>query len=151
MFDEHTWTSAGATTQPASDETTEQWHLKQAEAYDARNDIAQSIQRSWAQLESMIPTRGNSLIVMNALNWPRSGWLEADLPADDAIVEDATGRPVPTEVLRVEPGTLLPGFGGKTLRVRYRADNVPSLGYKVFSVVAPLRRLRFQRRSRSKR
>ena len=136
MFDEHTWTSAGATTQPASDETTEQWRLKQAEVYDARNDIAQSIQRSWAQLESMIPTRGNSLIVMNALNWPRSGWLQVDLPADDSIVDSATGKPIPTEVLRVEPGTSLPGFGGKTLRVRYRADNVPGFGYKVFSVVS---------------
>jgi alpha-mannosidase len=135
MFDEHTWTSAGATTAPVSDETTEQWRLKQAEVYDARNDIAQSIQRSWAQLESIIPTRGNSLIVMNALNWPRNGWLETDLPSGDKIVDATTDKTVPTEVLRVEPGTMLPGFGGKTLRVRYRADDVPAMGYKVFSVV----------------
>ncbi|MGB8479673.1 MAG: polysaccharide lyase family protein [Acidobacteriaceae bacterium] len=135
MFDEHTWTSAGATTQPASDETTGQWRLKQVEVYDARNDIAQSVQRSWAQLESMIPTRNDSLIVMNALNWPRSGWLETDLPAGHEIVDAATGKPVATEVLHVEPGTMLPGFGGKTLRVRYRADYVPAFGYKVFSIM----------------
>jgi alpha-mannosidase len=136
MFDEHTWTSAGATTQPASDETTGQWQLKQAEVFDAGNNIAQSVQRSWAQLESLIPTRGNSLIVMNALNWSRSGWLETDLADGDAIMDAATGEPVATEVLRTEPGKLLPGFGGKTLRVRYRADDVPALGYKVFSVAA---------------
>ncbi|MHB1937729.1 MAG: polysaccharide lyase family protein [Acidobacteriaceae bacterium] len=136
MFDEHTWTSAGATTQPESDETTGQWRLKQAEVYDARNDIAQSVERSWAQLESMIPTRHDALIVLNALSWPRSGWLDTDLPAGDEIVDAGTGKTVPTEALRVEPGTMLPGFGGKTLRVRYRADDVPGLGYKVFSVVA---------------
>jgi hypothetical protein len=138
MFDEHTWTFAGATTQPASDQTTGQWRLKQAEVYDARNDIAQSVQRSWAQLESMIPTRNNSLIVMNTLNWPRSGWLEADLPAGEGIIDADTGKGIPTEVLGVEPGAVLPGFGGKTLRVRYRVDNVPALGYKVFSVVASI-------------
>lgn len=135
MFDEHTWTSAGAATEPESDETTRQWRLKRAEVYDARNDIEQSVERSWAQLESMIPTRNGSFIVFNALSWPRSGWLEADLPAGDDIVDAGTEKAVPLEVLRVEPGTLLPGFGGKTLRVRYRANDVPGLGYKVFSVI----------------
>ncbi|MGO8717594.1 MAG: polysaccharide lyase family protein [Acidobacteriaceae bacterium] len=135
MFDEHTWTSAGATTQPESDETTGQWRLKRAEVYDARNDIEQSVERSWAQMESMIPTRHGSFIVFNALSWPRSGWLETDLPAGDQIVDAGTGNAVLLEVLRVETGTLLPGFGGKTLRVCYRADDVPGLGYKVFSVI----------------
>ncbi len=135
MFDEHTWTSAGATTQPESDETTGQWQLKRAEVYDAQNDIEQSVERSWAQLESLISTRHDSFIVLNALSWPRSGWLEADVPAGDEIVDAGTGKPVPLEVLRVETGKLLPGFGGKTLRVRYRADDVPGLGYKVFSVI----------------
>lgn len=135
LFDEHTWTAAGATTQPESDETVQQWASKQAQVIRASNDLTQSIARSFAQLEATLAPKDNSLLIFNALNWPRSGWLETDLPEGKEIVDPQTQSAAPQEVLRIEKGTPLPGFGGRTLRVRYRADNVPAVGFKLLSVV----------------
>ena len=135
LFDEHTWTSAGATTQPESDQSVRQWVSKHAQVVRAGNDLTQSIERSFAQLESTLAPKDDSLLIFNALNWPRSGWLEADLPEGKEIVDPQTQRAVPQEALRVERGTPLPGFGGRTLRVRYRADEVPAVGYKLLSLV----------------
>ncbi len=135
LFDEHTWTAAGATTQPESDETVRQWESKRAQVVRAGNDLTQSIALSFAQLEATLAPRDNSLLIFNALNWPRTGWLETDLPEGKEIVDPQTQDAVPQEVLRIEKGTPLPGFGGRTLRVRYRADNVPAVGYKLLSIV----------------
>lgn len=135
LFDEHTWTAAGATAQPESDQTVRQWAAKRAQVVRAGNDLTASIDRSFAQLEAGIKPKDTSLIVFNSLNWPRGGWLETDLPEGRQIVDPATGAAVPEQVLRVEKGTPLPGFGGRLLRVRYRVDDVPAVGYKLLSVV----------------
>lgn len=135
LFDEHTWTAAGATTQPESDETVRQWESKRAQVVRTGNDLIQSIDRTFAQIEASLAPKDNSLVVFNGLNWIRSGWLEADLPEGKEIVDAETRRAVPQEVLRVEEGTPLPGFGGRTLRVRFRADDVPAVGYKLLSIV----------------
>ena len=134
LFDEHTWTSASATTQPEGDQNRIQIHQKQLETVMAQNDIEQSVERSWAQLESMLSPAHDSIAVFNSLNWPRSGWVEADLAAGASIVDPATNVPAEQVILREETGTVLPGFGGKTNRVRFRAADVPALGYKLFTV-----------------
>ncbi|MGB6742099.1 MAG: polysaccharide lyase family protein [Terracidiphilus sp.] len=134
LFDEHTWTSASATTQPEGDQNTIQLHQKQLETVIAQNDIAESVERSWAQLESMLSPAHDSIAVFNSLSWPRSGWVEADLPAGELIVDPATNAPAEQVILREESGTMLPGFGGKTNRVRFRAADVPALGYKLFAI-----------------
>ncbi|HEY5329358.1 MAG TPA: polysaccharide lyase family protein [Acidobacteriaceae bacterium] len=138
LFDEHTWTSVGATTQPESDQTVGQFESKQAQTIRARDDLEQSIHRSFAQLESTLAPKENSLLIFNALNWTRSGWLETDLPEGKQIVDPQTRQPVPQDILRVEKGTPLPGFGGATLRVRYRADDVPAVGYKLLAIADAL-------------
>ena len=134
LFDEHTWTSASATTQPEGDQNTIQLHQKQLETVIAQNDIAQSVERSWAQLESMLSPAHESIAVFNSLSWPRGGWVETDLPAGESIVDPATNAPAEQVILREENGTVLPGFGGKTNRVRFRAAGVPALGYKLFAI-----------------
>lgn len=134
LFDEHTWTAAGATTQPEGDQNRIQLHQKQLEPVMAQDDIAQSIERSWAQLESMISAKQESIAVFNSLNWARSGWVDVDLPADRMLVDAATHAPVEQVILRREAGTALPGFGGATNRVRFRADQVPAVGYKLFTL-----------------
>lgn len=133
LFDEHTWTAAGATTQPEGDENRIQLHQKQLEPVIAQNDIAQSIEHSWAQLESMINPRQDSIAVFNSLSWPRSGWVDVDLPDDRILVDAATQKPVEQVILRREGGIDLPGFGGATNRVRFRAEQVPAVGYKLFA------------------
>ncbi|MEO7029515.1 MAG: polysaccharide lyase family protein [Acidobacteriaceae bacterium] len=135
LFDEHTWTSVGATTQPESEQTVGQFQNKAGQAFHARDDLEQSIHRSFAQLEATLAPRDASLVIFNGLNWSRGGWLEADIPEGKQIADPETHQPVPQDILRVERGTLLPGFGGRTVRVRYHADNVPAVGYKLLSIV----------------
>jgi alpha-mannosidase len=134
LFDEHTWTSVAATTQPESDQSTIQLRLKTAEVTEARDDIEQSIQRGWAQLESFLAPTQNSIVVFNSLNWPRGGWVEADLPVDQSILDSVTGLPPQEQILSTEPGTPIPGFGGVTQRIRFRAEQVPALGYKLYTL-----------------
>src|SRR6185437_5369071 len=134
LFDEHTWTAAGATTQPEADQNRIQLHQKLLEPVIAQNDIAQTIERSWAQLESMLSPQQDSIAVFNSLSWPRNGWVEEDLPADEVLIDPMTHAPVEAVILRREAGTILPGFGGATNRVRFRAVNIPALGYKLFAL-----------------
>jgi len=134
LFDEHTWTAASATTQPEGDQYRIQLHQKQLEPVIAQNDIAQTIQRSWAQLESMLNPNQDSVAVFNSLSWARGGWVNIDLPAGRMVVDAVTHKPVEQVVLRREAGTLLPGFGGPTNRVRFRAGGIPALGYKLFAL-----------------
>jgi hypothetical protein len=134
LFDEHTWSSAAATTQPEGDQNTRQAASKRAQTVRASDDLTYSIERSFAQLESTVAPKEASILVFNALNWPRSGWLETDLTEGHVILDPDTRKPLPQQVLRTESGTPLPGFGGKTLRVRYLATDVPAVGYKMFPV-----------------
>jgi alpha-mannosidase len=136
LFDEHTWTSVAASTAPESDEARIQLALKKAETTRAQDDIEQSIQRSWAQLESMIAPKENSIAVFNSLAWPRSGWVEADLAEGQQILDPVTSQPVVQVAERVEPGNRLPGFGGPPVRVRFMASDIPASGYKLFSIGA---------------
>lgn len=134
LFDEHTWTAASATTQPEGDQNRIQLHQKLLETVIAQNDIAQTVEQSWAQLESLLSPAHDSIAVFNSLSWQRSGWVEADLPDGQAIIDPATQSPVAQVILRQEAGTVLPGFGGKTNRVRFRATDVPAMGYKLFEI-----------------
>ncbi len=134
LFDEHTWTAAGATTAPEADQNSIQLHQKLLEPVIAQNDIAQTIERSWAQFESMLNPQRDSIAVFNSLNWARGGWVEIDLPAGQMLVDTVTKVPVQQVILRREAGTPLPGFGGSTDRVRFRAAGVPALGYKLFAI-----------------
>lgn len=134
LFDEHTWTSVAATTQPEGDQNMRQSASKRAYVTRADEDIAYSIERSFAQLEPFVAPKVQSLMVFNSLAWPRNGWLETDLPEGKRLVDPITGQAVPQEVLRTEAGTPLPGFGGPTHRVRYLAEGVPAVGYKLLSI-----------------
>lgn len=136
LFDEHTWTAASATTQPEGDQNSIQLRQKLLEPVTARKDIAQVVERSWAQLESMLSPAQNSIAVFNSLSWARSGWVEADLPDGEAVIDPMTHQPVEQAILRQETGIQLPGFGGKTNRVRFLAKDVPAMGYKLFELAA---------------
>ncbi|HEY4000764.1 MAG TPA: glycosyl hydrolase-related protein [Candidatus Xenobia bacterium] len=132
LFDEHTWTLAGSTTQPQHEETEEQLRLKEGRVVRAQQDIDESIQRSWAQLEGLVPCRQSGVMVFNPLNWTRGGMVEADIPTGMRVMDG--GQVVPTEVERVGQGVRLPGFGGGYQRVRFEARDVPPVGYKLYEV-----------------
>jgi hypothetical protein len=134
LYDEHTWTFVGATTQPDAEQTRTQLELKRSEATKAREAIARSIDRSWAQLEAMLRPKDASIVVFNSLNWSRSGFVDVDLNDGVAIVDAVTKHDVAVQTLSVGRGKQLPGFGGRYRRVRFFAENVPAVGYKVYSL-----------------
>jgi alpha-mannosidase len=133
-YDEHTWTYVGATTQPEHHESEDQIALKGARVTRARNDISESIQRGWAQLEALVKPKENSVAVFNSLNWLRSGMVETDLPEGTTLVDGSTGAEVPTEILWKGRGIALPGFGPVNIRVRFLAAAVPAVGYKLYTI-----------------
>jgi alpha-mannosidase len=134
LYDEHTWTYVGATTQPEHHQSEDQIALKGARVVRARDDINESIQRGWAQLEALVKPRENSIAVFNSLNWPRTGLIETDLPAGTKIIDPATGRDVPFEILWKGKGISLPGFGPGNVRIGFVAADVPAVGYKLYTV-----------------
>jgi hypothetical protein len=136
LFDEHTWTYVGATTQPESDQTVSQLRDKGAQTTRAQSDIEKSIQRSWSQLESFVAPRTSSVTVFNSLSWTRSGWVELDLPAHSALRDSVSGKLAPMDVLREEAAQPLPGFGERLERIRFRAADIPALGYKLYTIAA---------------
>jgi alpha-mannosidase len=134
IFDEHTWTYVGATTQPTDHQTEEQLVLKEARVARAQNDISESIQRGWAQLEALVKPKDNSIAVFNSLNWARNGFVETDLPEGTTLVDPSTGSEIPLQVLWRGKGIPLPGFGPVNVRVRFLASGVPAVGYKLYSI-----------------
>lgn len=134
LYDEHTWTYVSATTQPEHHQTEDQIALKGSRATRARDDINESIQRGWAQLEALVKTKDNSVAVFNSLNWARSGLVETDLPDGTTLVDSLTGAEIPLEIIRKGKGISLPGFGPGSVRVRFLAVAVPAVGYKLYTV-----------------
>jgi alpha-mannosidase len=134
LFDEHTWTYVGATTQPENEQTENQLALKGARTTEAEREITESLQRSWAQFESFLGPKDPSLVVFNPLNWTRSGQVSFDLQDGLALFDTTTGKPMPYETVSIGRSTPLPGFGGGYWRVRFAAENVPGMGYKLFAL-----------------
>ncbi len=133
-YDEHTWTYVSATTQPEHQQSEDQIALKRARVARARDDISESIQREWAQLEALVKTKDNSIAVFNSLNWARSGIVETDLPEGTTLVDSSTGAEIPIEILWKGKGISLPGFGPGNVRVRFLASGVPAVGYKLYTI-----------------
>ncbi len=134
MFDEHTWTYVASTTQPDAEQTRKQTEIKRAQVTAAAREIGESMQRSWAQLGTLINPKEPATIVFNSLSWPRGGLEEQDLQDGQAIFDNTTDKEVAVETVYVGKSQPLPGFGGGYRRVRFYAENVPALGYKVYSV-----------------
>ncbi len=134
LFDEHTWTYVGATTQPDNQQTIGQIALKRAETTNAREAVTRSIHRSWAQFESFLGPKDASLAVFNSVNWLRSGFVEMDLPDGQALFDAVANREISYQVLFVGRSTPLPGFGGGYRRVRFLAPDIPAMGYKLFAL-----------------
>jgi len=134
LFDEHTWTFVGATTQPENLQTKNQLALKHSRATSAEREIGESIHRSWAQLESFLGPKETSIAVFNSLSWSRSGFVTLDLGDGLGIFDSVTNQPVPFETLQIGKTTPLPGFGGGYRLVRFRAEAVPAMGYKLYTL-----------------
>ncbi len=87
------------------------------------------------ELAAHVDTRGEGVpvIVWNSLNWERSEVVEVtvEMPSSNpnAQVADASGKSVAAQVVSREPDST-------QARVRFFAEGVPSLGYRVFRVTS---------------
>jgi alpha-mannosidase len=122
LMDEHTWDSFRSVSQPHSRQSVEQQSEKESLAANAHQLINQLLERSMAALADCVSAPPHSLLVFNSLNWTRSGLVEFDLDAGWQIIDGVTRQPVPYEVR----------FRNLSRRVRFLAEDVPGVGYKVF-------------------
>ncbi|MGH9350748.1 MAG: polysaccharide lyase family protein, partial [Terriglobia bacterium] len=125
LMDEHTWDSYNSVSEPTSMEAVQQLAVKDSYAIKAHAQAGWLMRNSMASLADSISAGPGSLIVFNPLNWKRSGLVSLDLNKGDAIVDKSTGQIVPFEVIR---------SGNDFRRVRFIAEDVPAVGYKVFQL-----------------
>jgi alpha-mannosidase len=125
LMDEHTWLSAASFSDSENDEATVQLAFKDAHAQAAHLQTDTLMRRSMADLADSINAGPNNLIVFNTLNWPRSGMVSVDLPKGSELVDNATGKVVPTDCA---------DHGEYTERVTFRAEEIPAVGYRTYSI-----------------
>ncbi len=138
LWDEHTWTASNSITDPSSLEVVNQLNVKDSHATDAKALAASLVENSMASIVESISAGKGSLIVFNPLNWKRSGPAEIDLINGDEVVDKATGQVVPVEDVptgnathHVVPLAIIDN-GKSFKRVRFVAQDIPALGYKVY-------------------
>jgi hypothetical protein len=126
LMDEHTWDASDSVVNPESQESREQLAVKDQYALQAQQLSASILRNSMASIADSISAKANSLVVFNTLNWKRSQLVAVDVENWLAqVVDSSTGQPVPLEVI---------GGGKDFRRVRFLAENVPAVGYKVYQL-----------------
>lgn len=131
LMDEHTWGAYNSVTDPTSTEAIDQLEVKDHFAVNAADRVDFVARRSMANLVNGIPAGPGSLIVFNTLNWKRSGSVSVDVNRGDEIIDFLTNEPVPCELVLNGPNFQ---------RIRFRAADIPPMGYKVF-VMRPSQKL----------
>ena len=125
LYDEHTWGAAGSESNPKSQETIGQWDVKESFAAQAKKDVDYVLRRGLGALADYIYDPQGTLLVFNPLSWQRSGMVEMDLDKGLELVDQVTHRAVAYEVLSTGPAYR---------RVRFLAQDVPSVGYKAYTL-----------------
>lgn len=125
LMDEHTWGAYNSVSDPGSEEAINQLVIKDQFAQSAAAETDFITRRSMENLSDAIPVGTGSIVVFNTLNWKRSGSVAMDIDKTQEIVDSSTNQPVPTEVL---------SSGAAFKHVRFTAQDIPALGYKVYSV-----------------
>jgi alpha-mannosidase len=126
LYAEHTWDSWNSVYQPDSREAVEQLATKDEYVQQSRQAISELEEQALSQITHQVHMPSSSLLVFNTLSWPRSGLVELDIGREEILTEDSDRTPVPFEVLREGPGYR---------RIRFLARNVPSMGFKCYSLV----------------
>lgn len=126
FYDEHTWGAHNSMTQPDRKFVRDLFDFKQAHAVRARNDATDLLTHAMNRLVQNISVDGPTLFVFNPDFRPRSGLVEIETEPRRQIVDIATGRPVPMDVVLEHKDGWRP--------VRFLATDVPGLGYKAYAM-----------------
>jgi hypothetical protein len=123
LADEHTWDSYNSVSDATSKEAVDQLALKELYPVKAAA-VADFITRnSMASIANSISAGSGNVIVFNTLNWARNGVVSLDVNNNQELVDTATDQVVPVELLS----------GNKSFHhVRFVAQDVPAVGYKVY-------------------
>jgi hypothetical protein len=127
LMDEHTYGAYNSVSDPTSREAVDQLEVKEKFAVDAAAQVDFVTRRSMENLADEIKAGTGSLIVFNSLNWKRSGAVTLDLDKGQELFDLATNQAVPVEFL---------DSGAAFNRVRFVAEDVPAVGYKVYGTRA---------------
>jgi alpha-mannosidase len=125
LFAEHTWLSYNSVSQPDHEESVRQLRVKDGRAGTASLQIEDVMNRSLSQLADQIHIPENTLVIFNSLNWQRDAIVETDLFEHPKLVDLATQKEVPLQILYQKQNFL---------HVRFLAKDLPSVGYKCFSI-----------------
>jgi alpha-mannosidase len=125
MMDEHTFDADISSDAPTSESATGQSAVKEEYARNARALADFLARNSMASLVSSISAGPGSIVVFNTLNWIRSGEVSFDIKTGDEIMDMSDGAIVPMEVV---------SNGKYVCLVRFRARDIPAVGYKVFQM-----------------
>jgi hypothetical protein len=123
LYAEHTYTSWGGYSRPRSEESVRQIESKHFYVTDAREQAYWISQESMSRLLDRIGVEPPALVVFNSLEHARDALVEVDLDSGTELVEAASGKPVVAEAVRMGEGYR---------RVRFLAEHVPALGYRVY-------------------
>jgi hypothetical protein len=125
LYDEHTWGAYCSVSNPQSQETVEQWKIKEDFATQAKKAADYVLERGLGALADYIYDPQGTLLVFNPLSWRRSGMVEMDLDKGLGLSDLATKQIVPYEVLSTGPDYR---------HIRFYAQDVPSVGYKAYAL-----------------
>jgi hypothetical protein len=123
LYAEHTYTSWGGYSRPNSEESVRQIESKHFYVTDAREQAHWISRESMSRLLDGIGVEPPALVVFNSLGHERDALVEVDLDSATELVEAAGGKPVEVEPVRMGEGYR---------RVRFLAERVPPLGYRVY-------------------
>ena len=124
-FSEHTWGAGNSVSQPDSMEAVRQLAVKDSFASQAQVELDDLKQRSMFELSRAIRVSNGGLVVFNALNWNRSGFVEADLHEGEGIEDLKLHRDVDFETMSTRDGIV---------HVRFMATEIPAVGYKCYQI-----------------
>lgn len=128
LYAEHTYTSWGGYSRPDSDESVRQLETKHFHITDAREQAHWIANESMSRLLDRINVAAPALVVFNSLGHERDSLVELDLDSGMELVEAASGKPVVLETVHT---------GSGYQRVRFLAEHVPALGYRVYLLKPP--------------
>ncbi len=133
LYDEHTWNSVLASSQPSRERVERMTRDKASRSARAAQAIDGLIDRGFAQLASSVALDKFSVAVFNSRSQTRSGLVEIDLSLGLVPVDPVTQKPVAYEELQREASRL--PFGGRGYRrIRFLAEDVPAVGYRVYGL-----------------
>jgi len=125
LYDEHTWGAERSVSNPKSQEAVDQLAVKEGFASEAKRGVDYVLERGLAGLADSVYDPAGTLLVFNPLSWPRSGLVEMDLDKGRELIDLATQRTVPYEILAT---------GQSYYHVRFLVSDVPSVGYKAMAL-----------------